>query len=128
MPVPVDVFTEEKALAFLAERTGLADSAGARDWRRAWGTCRLALPSYTLAQHGLGSLLSATLSADPEHAIYQPFGTLVPRWQDSVAARAEQVILCMSSGAPSSSETLPRLGRDRRSPGEILLLSAIICL
>jgi hypothetical protein len=44
------------------------------------------------------------------------------------ASTQEGVILCTSLGAPSSSETLPRLGRDRRSPGEILLLSAIICL
>ena len=29
--VPVDVFTEEEALAFLAERTGLDDAAGARE-------------------------------------------------------------------------------------------------
>jgi len=28
--VPVDVFTEPEALAFLNERTGLADMAGAR--------------------------------------------------------------------------------------------------
>ena len=31
MPVPVDVFTEGEALAFLAERTGLDDEAGARE-------------------------------------------------------------------------------------------------
>ena len=30
-PVPVDVFTEDEALAFLAERTGLDDVAGARE-------------------------------------------------------------------------------------------------
>jgi len=30
-PVPVDVFTEAEALAFLAQRTGLADVAGARE-------------------------------------------------------------------------------------------------
>ena len=29
--VPVDVFTEDEALAFLAERTGLDDAAGARE-------------------------------------------------------------------------------------------------
>ncbi len=30
-PVPVDVFTDDEALAFLAERTGLDDGAGARE-------------------------------------------------------------------------------------------------
>ena len=31
VPVPVDVFSEGEALAFLAERTGLDDAAGARE-------------------------------------------------------------------------------------------------
>ena len=39
--VPVDVFTEDEALAFLAERTGSADAAGRwRWWRPSWGICR----------------------------------------------------------------------------------------
>jgi len=42
--VPVEVFTEEDALAFLAERTGQADPAGRRSWRPSWGVCRSRWP------------------------------------------------------------------------------------
>ena len=38
--VPVDVFTEDEALAFLAERTGSADPGAPGRWRPSWGTCR----------------------------------------------------------------------------------------
>jgi hypothetical protein len=41
---------------------------------------------------------------------------------------AEQVILCNFLGSAIFFGDTARLGRDRRSPGEILLLSAIICL
>ena len=41
--VPVDVFTEQEALAFLAERTGLADTAGARAVAAELGYLPLAL-------------------------------------------------------------------------------------
>jgi hypothetical protein len=42
-PVPVDVFTEPEALAFLAERTGLADAGGARILAAELGHLPLAL-------------------------------------------------------------------------------------
>ena len=41
--VPVDVFSPDEALAFLAERTGLADTAGARALARELGYLPLAL-------------------------------------------------------------------------------------
>ena len=43
-PVTVDVFTEAEALAFLAQRTGRADRAGARSWPPSWGSCRWRWP------------------------------------------------------------------------------------
>jgi tetratricopeptide (TPR) repeat protein len=43
VPVPVDVFTEPEAVAFLAERTGLADERGARGLARELGCLPLAL-------------------------------------------------------------------------------------
>ena len=42
--VAVDVFTWEEALAFLADRTGSPDAAGARRWRRSWVGCRWRWP------------------------------------------------------------------------------------
>jgi hypothetical protein len=36
----VDVFTEQEALSFLAQRTGRADDAGARSWRVSLDFCR----------------------------------------------------------------------------------------
>jgi hypothetical protein len=42
-PVPVDVFTEGEALAFLAERTGLGDAAGALEVARELGFLPLGL-------------------------------------------------------------------------------------
>jgi tetratricopeptide (TPR) repeat protein len=42
-PVPVEVFTEEEALAFLAERTGQADTEGARELAAGLGRLPLAL-------------------------------------------------------------------------------------
>ena len=42
-PVTVDVFTESEALTFLAERTGPADSAGARELAVELGFLPLAL-------------------------------------------------------------------------------------
>ena len=39
--VGVEVFSEEEALAFLADRTGLADADGGRArWPPSWGICR----------------------------------------------------------------------------------------
>lgn len=43
VPVPVDVFTEPEALAYLAGRTGLEDSAGARELARELGCLPLGL-------------------------------------------------------------------------------------
>jgi hypothetical protein len=40
VPVPVDVFGEGEALAFLAERTRLVDEVGGGSWRASWGSCR----------------------------------------------------------------------------------------
>ena len=43
--VGVEVFTDEEAVAFLAERTGLADAGGSRRrWPRSWGICRWRWP------------------------------------------------------------------------------------
>ena len=43
--VPVDVFTEDEALAFLAGRTGRADPRrGPRSWPGSWGSCRWRWP------------------------------------------------------------------------------------
>jgi tetratricopeptide (TPR) repeat protein len=43
MPVPVDVFSEDEAMAFLAERTGLDDAAGARELAAELGLLPLGL-------------------------------------------------------------------------------------
>ena len=42
--VGVEVFTAGEAVAFLAERTGLADPAGPGRWRPSWGSCRWRWP------------------------------------------------------------------------------------
>jgi hypothetical protein len=42
--VPVDVFTQDQATAFLAERTGLDDLPGALTLARGWGSCRWRWP------------------------------------------------------------------------------------
>ena len=43
-PVIVDVFTEEEALSFLAERTGRSDDTGRESWQPSWGSCRWPWP------------------------------------------------------------------------------------
>ena len=53
-PVPVDVYSEEEALAFLAERIGWGDDAGARELGEELGWLPLALAqaaAVIAAQH-----------------------------------------------------------------------------
>jgi tetratricopeptide (TPR) repeat protein len=56
LPVPVEAFTEDEALAFLAERTGNPDSAGARDLAAELGCLPLALAqaASVIARQRLG--------------------------------------------------------------------------
>ena len=62
VPVPVDVFSEEEAVAFLAERTGLEVEAGALDVARELGCLPLALAQAGAVIAGLRLNYAAYLS------------------------------------------------------------------
>jgi tetratricopeptide (TPR) repeat protein len=98
--IPVDVFTEEEALAFLAERTGITDSGGARHLAAELGYLPLALAqaAAVIARQRL----SYATYLDRWRQL--PVGTLLPPIEPGTREVVATVLLSMdSAGARKSS-------------------------
>jgi tetratricopeptide (TPR) repeat protein len=99
-PTPVDVFTQTESLAFLAERTGRADSAGAADLAEELGHLPLALAqaaAVIAAQH-----LTFPVYLDRLRAY--PAGKYLARAKGDPYPRAVAEAICLSIDAVTSGD------------------------
>ena len=105
-PVTVDVFTEAEALAFLAERTGRSDQAGARELAAELGFLPLALAqaaAVIAAQHLDYPAYLARLRATPVQDLLQR-GPGEPYPQGA----AEAIVLALDAAADADPAGLCR--------------------
>ena len=96
-PVPVDVFSEREALAFLAQRTGRADPAGAGELARELGYLPLALAqaaAVIAAQHlGYQTYLARLRAAPVQELLKRAIGEPYPH------GAAEAIVLALDAVA-----------------------------